>query len=454
MMRTPTIAYPGGKARLAKHIVSFLPKEGGTYVEPFCGRGNLYWAAASAPLNYEEWRLNDIATIPFFRAISQFGHTIQVPEISRMEYDRQREASKAGDPTAALLEPFLTFGGAGYLSSGFRGQRRGGVSPLVYQNALRECHRLMHHTKPQLTTLDWRGMGLSGLGPDDTVVLDPPYPDTDPGPYAETSLDYCELVDALLSAKFRWFLCGYIHPALQRLGRPFWAKEIRFLRFPSGRGRKHEEEQRTECLWRNSTGSPAFKHYALPLALRSRLRTQDAAATLPFIVLDETIQTALEKAAKDWKALVPYLLEMHRRLSAPGRRTDLRRGAPSGLTWTEWVDSKRSKLGRSLRTIQSMLRGRTEASKARQLRLAQPRTDLTAKQESPMPGTALAVASEMARLVLEMRRSYRTNQATRRRVELLAKRFLQIAGKYEIRMLRSRPPMPNALRRNMQQPAI
>jgi site-specific DNA-methyltransferase (adenine-specific) len=33
-----------------------------------------------------------------------------------------------------------------------------------------------------------------------------------------------------------------------------------------------------------------------------------------------------------------------------------------GLTWTAWVDSKRSILGRSLRSVQRLLRGRTQAS--------------------------------------------------------------------------------------------
>jgi site-specific DNA-methyltransferase (adenine-specific) len=65
---------------------------------------------------------------------------------------------------------------------------------------------------------------------------------------------------------------------------------------------------------------------------------------------------------------------MHRRLCAPGKRSDLRRGAPVDLTWTAWVESKRHKLGRSLRTIQYLLRGKTEASQ--KLQALQPRAIL------------------------------------------------------------------------------
>src|ERR1700723_103985 len=125
MGQPPTIAFPGGKARLAQEIVALLPENGRTYIEPFAGRGNLYWSAVSAGLRYEKWWLNDISTIPFFHAIREIGDVIQVPEHNRDEYERQREASKRGDPVAALLEPFLTFGGAGYPFSGFRGNHRG-----------------------------------------------------------------------------------------------------------------------------------------------------------------------------------------------------------------------------------------------------------------------------------------------------------------------------------------
>src|SRR5947199_6243709 len=37
---------------------------------------------------------------------------------------------------------------------------------------------------------------------------------------------------------------------------------------------------------------------------------------------------------------------MHQPLSCARSRTDLRKGAAAGRTWTAWVESKRSKLGR------------------------------------------------------------------------------------------------------------
>jgi hypothetical protein len=119
---------------------------------------------------------------------------------------------------------------------------------------------------------------------------------------------------------------------------------------------------------------------------------------------------------------------MHRRLSAPGKRNDLRKGAPSGLTWTEWVEGKRHKLGRSLRTIQYLLKGQTEASRDRQMLLAQPRASLRSEPDSTTPESPMEIASEMARLVLEMRDSSRGEKQKKQRLELLAEHFLRITG--------------------------
>ena len=140
--------------------------------------------------------------------------------------------------------------------------------------------------------------------------------------------------------------------------------------------------------------------------MRLRMRCSPATASshqssdissLDFAFLDAEIERGLIKVATDWNALLPYLLEMNMRLSAPGKRTDLRKGAPADLSWTAWVDSKRQKLGRSLRSIQYMLKGKTAASKARQM-LAQGRAELGCDPNR----SAMDVASEMASVVLHL----------------------------------------------------
>ena len=413
----PVIGYPGGKARLSRTIVSFLPKQGRTYVEPFCGRGNLFWSTASLGLRYKKWWLNDIATIPFFDAIQQAGHTLRVPARCKAEYDSQKEAFQSGDLRAILLEPYLSFSGGGYFGAGRK--LGGGASAAGYQKTIRQCHRIMQHAKPRLTSLDWRKMGLERLTDEDVVVLDPPYPDSNARSYSDEGLDYESLVDLLLRAKFRWILCGYPHPLLCRLGKPFWARDVRFL---CVRNTYHQEE-RTECLWANFAQDETKRRHLLPPSVDGKWRLLSDASSLSFSALDDKIEAGLQTVADDWNALVPYLLEMHRRLCAPGRRTDLRKGAPANLTWTEWVQSKRGKLGRSLRSVRRLLQGKTEASQ----RALERRPPATLAGGSPMPDTAMGIAFEMARLILEMRSRTQNTKSNKRKLERLASQFLSVA---------------------------
>jgi len=423
----PKIPYPGGKGRLARQIISFLPKEGRTYVEPFAGRGNLFWEAVEQGLRYRRWWLNDIATIPFFRAIQREGQTLKVPTRCRAEYERQRMASTSGDPVAILLEPYLTFSGGGYFGAGCGGDGKSNnaVSSAGYEKTLRKCHAMLHEVKPRLSSLDWQDMGLEKLTEDDVVVLDPPYPNSNVrGSYSDT-INYEALVDLLCRAKFRWVLCGYPHPVLCRLGQPFWARDLQFV-LPI-----REDEPRTECLWANFTPDIDKSRRVLPPSVKGQIRSIADAASLPFRALDTKIDDGLDVVAKDFTALIPYLLEMHRRLSAPGKRNDLRKGAPADLTWIDWVESKRHKLGRSLRTIQYMLQGKTDASQQRQL-LAGARANLAQglrqEPDSLIPESVMEIATEMARLVLEMRSNGRNTPTNKRKLEKLAVRFLRLAG--------------------------
>jgi hypothetical protein len=61
--------------------------------------------------------------------------------------------------------------------------------------------------------------------------------------------------------------------------------------------------------------------------------------------------------------------------------------------------------------------------------LAQPRASLRSEPDSTIPGTPMEIASEMARLVLEMRDGSQNTKVNRQRLELLAQRFLEITGR-------------------------
>jgi len=85
-------------------------------------------------------------------------------------------------------------------------------------------------------------------------------------------------------------------------------------------------------------------------------------------------------------------------------------------------------LGRSLRSVQRLLKGKTEASLSRKARpnLTTPCREV--RGELSESDNAMGIALDMARLILEMSSNGRRTPANKRRVERLAVRFLKIVG--------------------------
>lgn len=236
--------YSGGKMKLAHYIQPHMPPSGGIYCEPFAGLGNLYWKMALTS-EYEKYRLNDIRTHIFFRALATHGHKVDVPARSREEFLRRKAAFALGDPAAILLGPYFSFNG-GFYSKGER-QDKGSITADSYGKRLRMCQSIMNLTQPSITAVDWK-LVVTDLGPDDFVYFDPPYKDCAVGSYRSNDINHEELVEELLRAPYRWLLSEYDHPVYARLGRPCWRKEVqlRTTNFldDGGKGR------RVECLWR------------------------------------------------------------------------------------------------------------------------------------------------------------------------------------------------------------
>jgi DNA adenine methylase len=250
MLKTnpPTISYPGGKARMAKTLVSFMPTAK-RYVEPFVGRGNVFWAVATLGPSFQNWWLNDVATIPFFEAMKTAALGLaEVPDRSKKEYYKQWEAFKRGDEIAILLEPYLTFGGGGYGTGGPGGKK--GATAGGYLATLHKCSEVLHKTLPRLTSWDYLEV-LEQCGEDDFVYLDPPYKGADVRSYKENAIHHEDMVKVLRNAKFKWLLSEFSHELyIKELGDPFFQKDVQLV------GTNYTftnagKERRTECVWRN-----------------------------------------------------------------------------------------------------------------------------------------------------------------------------------------------------------
>jgi site-specific DNA-adenine methylase len=196
--------------------------------------------------NYDHWRLNDLRTHPFFRALATHGSTVEVPVRSHEEFVRQKAAFKQRDPAAVLLGPYFSFNG-GFYDKGRR-QEKGSITTHSYEERLRMAHAIMTLTQPEVTALDWKEV-VADLRPSDFAYFEPPYANCKVGSYRADDLDHEELVEELLKAPYRWLLSEYQNPIYERLGEPFWRKEVQLrttnFRDDGGQGR------RVECLWRN-----------------------------------------------------------------------------------------------------------------------------------------------------------------------------------------------------------
>ena len=84
--------YSGGKMKLADYIRPYMPPQGGIYCEPFAGLAALYWRMALTS-EFNEWRLNDIRTSPFFRSLLTHGHFAKVPPAATRSSSGRKQRS-------------------------------------------------------------------------------------------------------------------------------------------------------------------------------------------------------------------------------------------------------------------------------------------------------------------------------------------------------------------------
>ena len=155
-MQRVQLPYPGGKGRLAPRIVSFLPRRGRIYLEPFAGRANIFWEAVQQGLTFDRWWLNDLQTYTFLKAIKSHGDKVEVPVRSRRIFEYLRGAYRKGDVMATLLAPHICYSG-GLYGSGAKGgsgmgDDDGGCSAAGFQRTLRDCHRILNETNPKITS--------------------------------------------------------------------------------------------------------------------------------------------------------------------------------------------------------------------------------------------------------------------------------------------------------------
>lgn len=231
--------YPGGKAKIREELYPHFPEEGRWYVEPFVGRGNIFfeWFKRSA---YERYIINDIQQGQFFKALREVMlHKLpHEDDVNEFTFDNWHNEFMAGNPVASVLEPKITFRGKGYAA----GYQTGRYKRGRYARLLAAAQDVVRNPKVQIFQFDYVHLPWDSYGEDDFVYLDPPYYLTDG--VGLLDIDHEQLLRLLANAKFRWAISGYYSDLyVSNLGEPILQLE-RKVEMTDDRG-----ATAIECLW-------------------------------------------------------------------------------------------------------------------------------------------------------------------------------------------------------------
>ena len=199
--KIPSFSYMGGKSRMRNWLIQHFPKSGDTYLEPFAGAGNVFFAARKV-LNFKFFHVNDLNNSKFFDAI-RTADLSQLPD--KVTRDDFHTWKNKGDDISRLIEPRITFGGKGF-KHGFNGGNGShkGYDGKLYRKNVEAARDLMSNVI--LTDKSWDQLGIQGMGSQDFVYLDPPYLNTK-AHYA--NIDHEKLIGTLNSSGCRWAISGY-----------------------------------------------------------------------------------------------------------------------------------------------------------------------------------------------------------------------------------------------------
>lgn len=241
--------------------MSTFPLHCNRYVDVFCGRGNIYFAAAQLRY-YPRYWLNDWRTAPFLRALRHPDY-VMPSHITNDLYRRIQAADKRGEATVFLshkyphrrvsvhlLAQIVSWSGGFLDDTGPK--RRGWRAPSVqgFLGSVIRAHHVMQFAPPRITQWDYRRV-LAECREGDLVYIDPEYLNANVD-YKGPPVDYPQLVQTLLRAKFKWVLSESgdpIAPVYYPLGAPL-LKEVRHT-INSSHTTGGRRPWRWEALWTN-----------------------------------------------------------------------------------------------------------------------------------------------------------------------------------------------------------
>ena len=244
LMPKVTFGYPGGKARMTGWLFNYFPKEGKTYVEPFAGTGNVFFAAKQA-LHFKDWHINDQFNHAFLKSLIKVNPEDLPDHVSEEDFKVWKQDNSH---VARVISPRVTFLGKGYQYGqskdngthvGYRGEK--------YKSTVKSAQEFLTAPHVKVTGLHWEKLPYNTYGKQDFVYFDPPYYGTET---IYPNIDHDALIKELKSAKYRWILSGYDNDLYQKEIKQYWkASKTRNAEMSSMN--KKKMQPRIETIWGN-----------------------------------------------------------------------------------------------------------------------------------------------------------------------------------------------------------
>ena len=250
---TPTFKMHGSKARIAKWVVSHFPYHFERLIEPFAGRGNIFYRAYQE-LDFEQVLLNDLNTAPFLIALRDYeGDWSFVDDgvIDREVWLKWRDSEPS--PERALAESYVARFGSNYDMGPAKagGDSKNGHSRRNTILRMSGAGSMLRAKKAQITQSDWHPF-LTGLEitDQDVVYLDPPYDVPQNVHYA--GIDQDLFLEVAKSLPCPVFISGYTSPRYEEALKG-WRRET-ITRASVGKGVAHKgasgaKPKVEEVLW-------------------------------------------------------------------------------------------------------------------------------------------------------------------------------------------------------------
>lgn len=203
----PKFQYNGGKANLRRFIVRWMPHNGSSYVEPFAGRGNVFFLMKVIS-DFQEYHLNDIRTKPLYDALRAYDGS-ELPDVAAGTSLKQW--LQDADPIhARLVEPLLCWSGGTYDTSSKATPAPGRLMNKYRENCIRAQHCLDGVTVTASDALDVLAYYIDDE--DAVIYLDPPYMNAQVTAYSDKDVDWDALYSLLTRARCTWVMSEYQHP--------------------------------------------------------------------------------------------------------------------------------------------------------------------------------------------------------------------------------------------------